>query len=135
MSELERPGVADMAEALRDEVLARGYRRVILLGTEHDMGDPQLKAPLAKAGVLVLVPGPADRAWIGSVIASELRQGCLTAETVARFTRLLADGAEHGVDAVAVTCLELLELYARTGLALPAIDVARLGANNEEARS
>ncbi len=140
MGELGHEGVAVPA-AWCAEMRRQGYRRVILLGTARDMQGSRLKVPLAKAGMLVLVPGAPDRAWLDRVITDELRRDGATDETTARFARLLADGAEHGVDAVMVTCAELGELCRRAGLGLPVVDLSAAGtsacdrATNREGRA
>lgn len=110
-------------EATRDELVRRGFRRVILLGDESVMQDACFKGLLAKAGLMVLTPGPDDRAWLGQVMAEGLLPGALRDETVERFSRLLADGAEHGVDALVLGCVVLAPLVARAGLDLPVVEV------------
>ena len=110
-----------VVDTTREELLNRGCKRVILLGDEATMTGPTFKAPLAKAGLLVLTPGPADRAWLAHVATEELTQGILRDETVDRFERLMADGAEHGVDAVVVASAELASLVDRADLGLPVV--------------
>ncbi|MBP3893202.1 MAG: amino acid racemase [Atopobiaceae bacterium] len=127
--ELERRSpipLVSIVDATRDEALRRGYRRVMLLGTVPTMRDAYFKAALAKAGMLVLSPGGEDRAWLGRVIAEELELGIVRGKTIERFARLVAEGVEHGVDAVILGCTELPMLAERVDLGLPVLDTLQL---------
>lgn len=84
--------------AVCDEVRGRGWRRVILLGDDLVEGPYTLRATLAQAGVMVFMPGPADRAWLQG-LGEDARED---AGTRARLAALLADGMEHGVDGLVV---------------------------------
>lgn len=118
--------LVSIVEATRNELRRQGYRRVILLGTEATMRDAYFKAPLAKAGLMVLTPGPKDRAWLGRVIAEELELGIVRDETVSHFAALVADGAEHGVDAIILGCTELPMLAERIELEIPLVNTLEL---------
>ena len=130
--ELERRSpipLVSIVDATRDEAVRCGFKRVMLLGTVPTMREAYFKAPLAKAGMLVLTPGGEDRAWLGRVIAEELELGIVRDETVDRFARLVADGAEHGVDAVILGCTELPMLAGQVDLGLPVLDTLQLHVN------
>ena len=130
--ELERRSpipLVSIVDATRDEAVRCGFKRVMLLGTVPTMREAYFKAPLAKAGMLVLTPGGEDRAWLGRVIAEELELGTVRDETVDRFARLVADGAEHGVDAVILGCTELPMLAGQVDLGLPVLDTLQLHVN------
>jgi len=122
----------DIVAMICDEVARRGYKRVILLGAMDVMSGPSLKIPLAKAGLAVLVPGTQDRDWLARVIDEELGQGVVSDETLARFARLMADGAEHGVDAVIVGLPELKMLMDRIELGLAVICAWRVCGRAQE---
>lgn len=127
--ELERRSpipLVSIVDATRDEAVRCGFKRVMLLGTVPTMREAYFKAPLAKAGMLVLTPGGEDRAWLGRVIAEELELGIVRDETVDRFARLVADGAEHGVDAAILGCTELPMLAGQVDLGLPVLDTLQL---------
>lgn len=87
-------------------VLERGFKRIILLGTEEQMTAPTYRKPLAASGVLVMVPGAADRA-------------CLNDD--AKLKETLAHGLEHGVDALVVLDSELARAVERLNLSVPVI--------------
>ena len=130
--ELERRSpipLVSIVDATRDEAVRCGFKRVMLLGTVPTMREAYFKAPLAKAGMLVLTPGGEDRAWLGRGIAEELELGIVRDETVDHFARLVADGAEHGVDAVILGCTELPMLAGQVDLGLPVLDTLQLHVN------
>ena len=59
---------------------------------------------------MVFVPGPHDRSWLQS-LSELMREGKLPhAVSFERMKALLADGMEHGVDALVVTDAALLTL-------------------------
>ena len=99
----ERPSMPARFAAACEQVADRGWRRVILLGEDWVQGPFTLKACLAQAGVLVLSPGPADRAWL-ALLAEEARAGYKVDDgSLERLTTLLGDGLEHGVDGLVTT--------------------------------
>lgn len=123
---LRRP---EVAKALCEELVGQGARRVILLGVPAVMGEPFLKAPLAKAGIMVLTPPQDCQSWIAEVMERELRQGEASDQTRASFESLVADGAEHGVDHLVVASVELMGLASTCTLGLPVVDALRAGAS------
>ncbi len=113
----ERTTYDHIVEALRDDLAKRGHVRVILLGTERDMSVPDLRIGLARWGLQVLVPPAGERAWIAGLAAAEA-----SADDVARLSALLADGIEHGVEALVVTEPILAELVRRCGCGVPVVE-------------
>jgi aspartate/glutamate racemase len=107
---------AHKVEELRQDVLARGWRRVIVLGTPEHMAGPSLRRPLAASGVMVLAPGKEDRATIGRM----LDEGVVDE---AMLNALLCDGLEHGVDAVVVSDERLARVVEGFGLLVPVVRV------------
>ena len=95
------------------------WRRVILLGDDLCEGRYSLKACLAKSGVLVLSPGAEDRAWLSDIC----RERRMDDETIARFATLLADGMEHGVQALLVSDPFLLDMLRKARVDVPTIAV------------
>ena len=105
--------------AVCEEVCGRGWRRVILLGDDVVEGPFTLRATLAQAGVMVFVPGPADRAWLVGLN----RDAHEDEKTMSRLAALLADGMEHGVDALVATNALLASLAADALPAAPLLDM------------
>jgi len=121
---LRRPEAVD---ALCAELRSLGARRVILLGIPAAMQESFLKAPLAKAGIMVLTPPAEGRAWLEKIVEQELKKGIIAEETKAAFEALVADGAEHGVDHLVIASVELMGLVSACSLELPTVDALRTG--------
>ncbi len=113
------PVTASLAEHIKAEIDHGGWRRVLLLGTPEQMSDPMLRRPLAASGILLLVPGAADRAWIGE----ELSSGSMSE----RIADLVAHGVEHGVQAVVVTNELLAGTVVAMNLGVPVLDASSYG--------
>ena len=114
--------LVSIIDATRAAVLAQGSRRPMLLGTWATMRQPFFKGALAKAGLAVLTPGDAEARWLSDVIYNELQGGIVRDESLGRFASLVADGAEHGADAVILGCTELPMLTERLELSIPVVD-------------
>ena len=84
-----------------EDVGSRGWQRVIMLGDDVCQGPYSLKACLAQTGVMVFTPGPGNSAWLNELAAREPRE--VDAASLAQLGSLLADGMEHGVQALVVT--------------------------------
>lgn len=98
-------------------VRERGWQRVILLGEDLREGPYSLKACLAQSSVMVLSPGAGDREWLRDVAAGR----CSDEATIVRFSALLSDGMEHGVQALLVTDAFLAELVQSIELGVPVL--------------
>ena len=116
-----------LVEALRDELRARGLKRVILLGRLEQMRGPRLKVGLARWGFQVLVPPAVEQAWLQQAIAASVEHGTPAQADVAHLAALIADGAEHGVEGLVLACEELAPLLAASNVELPAVAAWRLG--------
>ena len=112
----DTPANAKLAQHIKSEIEQGGWRRVLLLGTPEQMGDPMLRRPIAASGILLLVPGAADRAWIGE----ELSSGSVGR----RFSDLVAHGVEHGAQAVVVADELLARAVGAMELGVPVLDVS-----------
>ncbi|MBR2682455.1 MAG: hypothetical protein IKE22_04215 [Atopobiaceae bacterium] len=108
-----------------DKLGTHGARRVILLGSPEEMARGPLKAALAKAGILVLVPPERDRAWLGTIMRDELWQCQGAREVTDYLTTLLLDGIEHGVSAILVTDEKLCTLVSACNLPIPVVFVPK----------
>ncbi|MBN8880827.1 MAG: amino acid racemase, partial [Salana multivorans] len=109
-------------EATRDAALARGARRLALLGTEPTMTQDFFARPLREAGLAVVTPAPDEIAYIQEKIVRELEHGVVLDETrdgfAAIIRRLREDaGAEH----VVLGCTELPLLLDDTTSRLPCL--------------
>ncbi len=108
-----------MADILRVDLRHMGCSRIILLGGEESMTSGGLRTALAKWGLQVFVPPEAERAWIASLAATPPDDSA-TAD-VDRLRALLADGVEHGVEAIVATSDRLAALVNACELSVPTL--------------
>lgn len=97
-----------IVEACADEIEARGFKRVGLLGTGFTMPAGFYPAVLDRRGIDVQVPTEHDRSWLHDRYLGELLNGVFTDETRAGVTRIVERWADQGrVDAVVLAGTEL----------------------------
>lgn len=106
-----------MVDVLRVDLAGMGCSRVILLGDERDMGEPALKVGLARWGVQVLTPPAVEQVWIAG-----LAEGHGAArDRLDRLSTMLADGIEHGVEAIVATTERMAEVVRLSGVDVPVL--------------
>lgn len=95
-------------EATRDEIVRRGFRRPLLLGTQFTMTGRFYPKVFEGSGAALVVPTAAEQAYIHEKYLSELIPGLLLPETrdglVAIVRRLIAD---ERIDAIILGGTEL----------------------------
>ena len=121
--------VVHIADATAEGVKRRGVGRVALLGTAYTMEQEFYRGRLVnRHGLDVVIPGPADRAVVHSVIYDELCLGTVRDASKTRYLeiieRLVADGAEG----VILGCTEIGLLVGQDDLDVPVFDSTLLHA-------
>lgn len=91
---------------VRDHLVARGLRRVLLLGTLFTMENGFYAAPLEAAGIQVDIPTKEDRQRV-QAIQSRLAKGEMDESFASTFRALLARHEAAGCEAVVTACTEL----------------------------
>lgn len=115
-----------LVDALRIDLAHMGCHRVVLLGSEHDMGAEGLKVGLARWGIAVLAPPEDTRAWIAGLSSVPVED--LPSTEIQRLASLLADGVEHGVDAIVTTDKGLVQVVEACRLGIPMLVLDPRGA-------
>ena len=115
------PPMFHAIELVRDDLLARGARKVLLLGTRFTMEDDYYAGPLRLAGLEVEIPAEADRVRVGA-IQMELAEGRTDRSFTDYFADLIARHAAAGCEAVILGCTELPLAITPDGSSLPLID-------------
>ena len=129
---LEAPGepfpipCLHIAEMVADEAMARGYRRIAVLGTEWTMTGPVYRGALGRRGLEWEIPDEADRRTIHEVIMDELCLGVFRDESRAAYVRIIERLAARGCDAAALVCTEIPLLIGPEDSPLPILDSTRL---------
>jgi len=124
-----------IADATADVILARGIRRVGLLGTAYTMEKDFYTGRLRERGLEALVPEADARDELNRIIFEEL---CLGTVLPASRAKLLADInalAARGAEGVILGCTELGMLVAQEDTAVPLFDTADIHARSAALRS
>lgn len=115
-----------LVDALRIDLSHMGCRRVALMGSEREMAADGLRVALARWGFQVLVPPEGERAWIAGLSSAAVED--LPPVEMQRLTALLADGIEHGVDAIVTTDKDLARVVEACQLGVPTLALDPRGA-------
>ncbi len=109
--------------AVRDEAIAKGYKRVGLLGTIPTMEQDYMKKDLTDAGIEVVVPEKDDRLLVAKHIFEELEFGIVRESTLAEFNEIIGRMRDSsGIEAVILGCTELPLLLNSENCVLPCLD-------------
>jgi len=119
------PPLLHAIDLVRDDLLARSARKVLLLGTRFTMEDGYYTRPLQEAGIEVITPAEADRARIGEMLA-QLANGIIRPEFGAQFAELIARHADTGCEAVVAGCTEIPLVVTQDMMPIPLVDPLRL---------
>ena len=120
-----------VADVLRVDLAHMGCSRIVLLGSEEDMGG-ELKTCLARWRLQVMTPPKQERAWIAELVLG--RKSCdqrVDAHDgrMERLRTLLADGVEHGAQAIVVTNEETAGIVRACGPGVPTLSATTRGSH------
>lgn len=115
-----------IAHEVAADAAARGFRRVLVLGTRYLMESPVYPPKLDALGIAHEVPARADRERINALTFDELVLGQFKPATREYFVRVIADGQRRGCDAVALSCTEFPLLIEAADSPLPILDSTRI---------
>lgn len=100
--------LVSIPEAVCEDVIKKGYKKVGLLGTIFTMEQDYMKKDLLEAGVEVFVPEKTDRDLIAKRILEELELGIVKESTLKEFQTIIEKmKKEQGIEAVILGCTEL----------------------------
>jgi len=115
-----------IAEITANEAVARGYRRLGLLGTRWLVESEVYPEKLRAKGVAFLRPGTNERAEINRIIMDELVCAIFKPEATAYIQRVVAGMKNEGCEAVVLGCTELPLIIGDSNSPLPTLDSTRL---------
>jgi aspartate racemase len=115
-----------IAEAVADEALRRGFRRIGVTGTRWLTESDVYPQALGARGLEWLRPEADERREMGRLIMEELVRGVFRPETVSFFQRVIARMADEGCDAVVLGCTEIPLIIDDGNSPLPTLDSTRL---------
>ena len=114
-----------IVEEVAAVAMARGFKRLGVLGTRSLMEGPVYRDKLAARGIECEIPEAGDREGINAIIFHELVYGRFE-ETARRYFRgMIAALGARGCDAVILGCTEIPLLITDADSPLPVIDSTR----------
>jgi len=118
-----------IADATAEELLAKGIKKVGLLGTGFTMEQDFYKGRLnEKFGLEVVVPNQADRDVVHRVIYEELCLGKTEAVSKTEYLRIIDALAAQGAEAVILGCTEIGMLVQQEDTQVPLVDTTMIHA-------
>jgi aspartate racemase len=123
-----RVPILSLLDAVGESILARGMKRVGLLGTQYTMEKTFYQDALSRRGITVLVPDAEDRRYVNAVIYNELVAGQIRDESRAGLIAVIRRLAERGAQAVILGCTEIPLLVAEVDAGVPLFDTTAIHA-------
>ena len=103
-----KAGLISIPKAISEEVVAKGIKKVGLLGTIFTMEQEYMKKDLQDAGVHVFIPEKTDRELIAKRILEELEFGIVKDSTLQEFISIINKMKNYfGIEAIILGCTEL----------------------------
>jgi len=128
VQEYIRVPLIHIADATADELLAKGVRRVALLGTKYTMTQDFYVGKLKELGLEVLVPEGEDIEIVNRIIFEELCVGLRKEESRREFCRIIKELKDRGAEAVILGCTEIGLLVRPEDSVLPVFDTTKIHA-------
>jgi aspartate racemase len=115
-----------IAEVVAAEAVARGFRRVGVLGTRFTMAGPVYPERLGARGIETIFPSAVDQEVVDGIIFDELVNGVFTERARRAYREVIEALRQQGCDAVALACTEIPLLIGSDDSVLPTLDSTRL---------
>ncbi len=117
-----------LLDAVSDAILARGMKKVGLLGTKFTMEKTFYQEALSRRDITVLVPDAGDREYVNEVIYSELVAGQIRDESRAGFVNVIKKLKARGAEGVILGCTEIPLLVNEGDAGMPLFDTTTIHA-------
>jgi aspartate racemase len=115
-----------IAGVVADEAVARGFRRIGILGTRWLVMSEVYPEQLGKRGLAYRRPSDEEREEINRIIMEELVRGIVRPEGIAYHQRVMARMQDAGCDAAVLGCTEIPLIMSDANSPLPTLDSTRL---------
>jgi aspartate racemase len=115
-----------IAEAVADEAVRRGFRRLGLTGTRWLVESEVYPEKLAARGLEFVRPNAGEREAISGIIMDELVYGVFKPESVLIFQQVIERMKGEGCEAVVLGCTEIPLIIDDGNSPLPVLDSTRL---------
>lgn len=115
--------LVSIPQAVCEEIVSRGCKKVGLLGTIFTMEKDYMKKDLREAEVEVLVPNEGERQLVAKRIYEELEQGIVKESTLAELAGIITRMRdEDGIEGVILGCTELPLILNSENCPVPCFD-------------
>ena len=115
-----------IADAVAEEAVARGFRRIGLTGTRWLIDSEVYPEKLSARGLAYVRPEKAEREEINHFIMDELVRGIRSPEAIVYHQKVIAGLKDKGCDAVVLGCTEIPLIIDDDNSPLPTLDSTRL---------
>lgn len=115
-----------IAEVVAEEAVARGFRRIGILGTRWLVDSDVYPEKLGARALAWMKPNDVERDAINRVIMDELVHGVFKPEGIACHQRVMQRMKDQGCDAVVLGCTEIPLIMSDANSPLPTLDSTRL---------
>jgi aspartate racemase len=115
-----------IADAVGDEAVARGFRRLGILGTRWLIESEVYPEKFATRGLEPVRPNAAETDELHRIILDELNRSVFKPEAVTYHQNVIARLKGEGCDAVVLACTEIPLIINDENSSLPALDSTRL---------
>jgi aspartate racemase len=115
-----------IADEVARAALARGFRRLLLLGTKYLMEGPVYAAKLGPRAIEYEIPEPHARERINTLIFDELVNGRFEDASRSFIRDVIEQGKRRGAEAVVLGCTEIPLLIGDSDSSLPILDSTRI---------
>ena len=115
-----------IADVVADEALARGFKRIGILGTKWLVSSEVYPERLSARGLGYERPSAEEREACNRIIMDELVQSVFKPESVAYYQRVIGRLKDQGCDAVVLGCTEIPLIINDDNSSLPTLDSTRL---------
>lgn len=113
------------------EAKAKGYKKLLLLGTIFTMEQDYMKKDFLEAGIEVFIPDEDDRKLVAKRIFEELELGIVKESTLSEFQNIIDKmRSQYGVEAVVLGCTELPLLLNSNNCSIPCLDSVEIHIND-----
>jgi aspartate racemase len=117
-----------ITDAIADRARESGWSRLGVLGTRWVMEEDFYVGRLARAGLTVDVPSPAERDEADRIVFDELTLGVVTEESRAAYAGIIERLRDAGSEAVVLACTEIELLVRPEDSPIPVLDSMRVHA-------
>lgn len=122
--------VVSIVEATAAEILRKGYKRVLILGTIFTMKSGLYEKPLAERGITPIVPTDEDKEKIANLFYPNLENGIVVPEDKVKMLEIAGKYVrEKGADAVLLGCTELPLMIKDGDLDVPLLNTTQIHIN------